>query len=340
MKSKTNPVRIGAPALRWRIALLTVVGICCVSCASVSRVMGIEKGSIAITYYAPTWGPDEKNQEVVYFLKQVMLESRTEEMSRIYFCSVKPDGTERKEIGQLWKENPDQYFENFAVAVTMDVNAATKRAAIGVELGQRGGIFIVNLDGTGLRSLWPKQWKEDRPKEAGNPSWSPDGQWLAFQELREERAIYLYRIVKCRSDGSDYAPLTERDAVNYQPAWSPDGSQIAFVEDPKRHLCLMRPDGTEKRDTNAWGWHPRWSPDGKCILHDANQVIDPASGKRIRLYQPDLPLYPTWGEAGFAFCAAEGIGFTELDGKTTRWLLKNLSRGAKSADIESERFRW
>jgi hypothetical protein len=199
--------------------LATTIAVALVGCASFYESIGVEPkkpqgnapsagATIAVMYYAPAWGPDTNGEEVVYFLKQVMLRSRADEQNRIYFCSIKPDGTDRREIARLWKENPDQYFENFAVAVTMDVNAATKRAAIGVELGERGGIFIVNLDGTGFRSLWPKEWNEDRPTKAGYPTWSPDGKWLAFHEHRFEGGRYLYRIVKCKPDGTDYMPLT------------------------------------------------------------------------------------------------------------------------------------
>src|SRR5882724_6817613 len=253
-----------------RAGLLSSVVIWCFGCTSVSRVMGVERASIAVTYYAPAWGPNEKGEEIVYFLKKVTMESGSDELHRIYFCSVRPDGTGRKEIAWLWKDQPDQFFENFATAVTMNVNGTTKQVAAGVEQGQRGGLFVFSLDGSGFRPLWPKVWSEGRPATAGYPTWSPDGKWIAFHEQYDRPGLYGYRIAKCRDDANDYMVLTDRDGSNAQPTWSPKGDSIAYTdfrvgEFQEPHLFLMRPDGTDKQDTKQWGRRPCWSPDGKMI---------------------------------------------------------------------------
>jgi hypothetical protein len=151
-------------------------------------------------YYAPAWGPNKKGEQVAYFLKQVNLEAPAHGENRIYLCSIKPDGSQRREIAQLWKDQPGQWLEPYATAATMEINAATRRAAIGVEQGNRSGVFVVDLDGKYFKSLWPKEWNEDRPKAAGYATWSPDGRCIAFQEYRFEGGTNLYRIVKCDAD--------------------------------------------------------------------------------------------------------------------------------------------
>lgn len=61
----------------------------------------------------------------------------------------------------------------------------------------------------------------------GQPSWSPDGQWLAFsgfQQYAQTPAQYDLWLV--RPDGSDLLRLTD-DATNSTDArWSPDGTRI------------------------------------------------------------------------------------------------------------------
>ncbi|HEV7767379.1 MAG TPA: Tol-Pal system beta propeller repeat protein TolB, partial [Thermoanaerobaculia bacterium] len=48
------------------------------------------------------------------------------------------------------------------------------------------------------------------------PTWSPDGQWIAFQSDRKGRKWQVFRM---RADGSDLLQLTF-DSENKEPDWS------------------------------------------------------------------------------------------------------------------------
>ena len=63
-----------------------------------------------------------------------------------------------------------------------------------------------------------------------SPSWSPDGQTLAFVSDRDDHSfICLFR--NADQPIRYIAPSTSRDAM---PIWSPDGKSIAFVRQPGR----------------------------------------------------------------------------------------------------------
>jgi Tol biopolymer transport system component len=139
-------------------------------------------------------------------------------------------------------------------------------------------------------------------------------------------------------------PLTERNEINYQPAWSPTEDLIAYVSHKERHLYLMKPDGSQKRDTKAWGEKPRWSPDGKYLLH-ARSVIDAETGDRVRIYRADkekqsIQMWPKWGKSGFVFVDSKKIGFTTPEADMTVPLLKNVMRRGSASDLNKEAYRW
>jgi eukaryotic-like serine/threonine-protein kinase len=64
-----------------------------------------------------------------------------------------------------------------------------------------------------------------RPFEAPAPS--PDGGWLAFNNLGPQMNIFV-----SRGDGTGIRQLTNDRARNRFPTWSPDGRQIAFLSKP------------------------------------------------------------------------------------------------------------
>ena len=90
-------------------------------------------------------------------------------------------------------------------------------------------IYVANEDGSGIYQL------TEGAVSCGNPSWSPDGKWIAFSTTRSGK-VNLWRI---RVDGGEAERLTDAPtgvvAVGspYTAVtrfkWSPDGKQIAFI---------------------------------------------------------------------------------------------------------------
>lgn len=90
---------------------------------------------------------------------------------------------------------------------------------------RRGGswdLHILDLESGQLRQL------TDTLGYEGNPTWSPDGQWIAFEAYYGDNFdIWILPL-----DGSQPAiKLTDHPGVDLSPAWDPGGRRIAFISD-------------------------------------------------------------------------------------------------------------
>jgi len=103
------------------------------------------------------------------------------------------------------------------------------------------------------------------------PSWSPDGKWIAFSSIRNGKDFDIWIM---DADGKNLRRLTNDSVPDRMPSWSPDGKQIAFAS--KRNatnefdfdIWIMDADGsnlTQLTRSPSMDIEPSWSPDGKWI---------------------------------------------------------------------------
>lgn len=107
-------------------------------------------------------------------------------------------------------------------------------------------VWLINADGTEERQLTPPGFI------AGEPDWSPDGEWIIFASypLEEYGGPYISNLYRIRPDGSDMEQLTyyEDDMIRaVSPHYTPDGELVLFTARtrPGMRLWAMPANGGE-----------------------------------------------------------------------------------------------
>lgn len=119
-------------------------------------------------------------------------------------------------------------------------------------------IYIMDSDGANVQRMTDGGY-------ATSPSWSPNGQFLAFAWDRKYgpgapggQDIYIMDIASKR-----WVQLTHEAGANDFPSWSPDGRHIVFQrkQDGRTEIWSTLADGTEQQQLTHEGWNamPNWS---------------------------------------------------------------------------------
>jgi TolB protein len=128
-----------------------------------------------------------------------------------------------------------------------------------VFVSDRGGqpsLYLSNSDGTNAQKI-------DLPDMGYvvDPSWSPNGQLLAFSWRRPSGNydIYVMDIVS-----RQLVELTRDEGRNERPSWAPDGRHLVFesTRTGTRQIWSMLADGSQPHQLTSEGQNesPNWSP--------------------------------------------------------------------------------
>ena len=166
------------------------------------------------------------------------------------------------------------------------------------------GLFVVNVDGSGLRRLTP------RGTSVFTYQWSPDGKLIAYIDQR-------FSLWLVRPDGTGHKlllPTSQLSSVGL--SWSPDGKDIAMVSpgpnaNPRTAVCAKMalyvvPIGGGKptvvsQPRRGIGCGVAWSPLGGEIAYgDGGEVLGVISrnGGRPRLLLTSGVGAPQWSPDG------------------------------------------
>jgi TolB protein len=162
-------------------------------------------------------------------------------------------------------------------------------------------LWVVGANGSNPHEVFPCLG-DDACLGIGNPSWSPDGQWLAFSLAKgpfvsdNPSDVSIWAI---HPDGTGLRQITHpigfQQSFDDHPQWSPDGTRIVFQRNAAPdhfkseiwtanssdggNLVRVSPPGVNGSD------HPDWSPDGKWIIFRTDNGV-PGSAK-VFLAHPD-----------------------------------------------------
>jgi Tol biopolymer transport system component/imidazolonepropionase-like amidohydrolase len=188
---------------------------------------------------------------------------------------------------------------------SMSVAVSPDGATLAVDL--QGSIWTVPaVGGTATRIT-------DIFNDARQPSWSPDGKWIAFFAYRDGG----YDLWAIAPDGTQQHKLTWGAFDDREPVWSHDGTRIAFSSDRGSPLgsdyniwTLNVGSGelTQVTKEPADDFMPSWSPDDKEIAfastrenQQAAWAINLATGAERKVgtpYSRGRIDAPSWGPGG------------------------------------------
>jgi len=123
----------------------------------------------------------------------------------LQICAVRPDGSD---ISVLFSRTGER-------ATSPDISPDGKKLVFSFAPADEPGnieIYAAHADGGNLRRL------TDDPAADDEPSWSPDGQWIAFHSDRGGN----FDIYIMRPDGSDVRRLTSDPSDDVDPDWGPE----------------------------------------------------------------------------------------------------------------------
>ena len=167
---------------------------------------------------------------------------------------------------------------------TADVSPAGESLVV-----QRGGIqrdlFIVGVDGTGLRPITNDAYNDHAPR------WSPDGSRILFYS----DSSGSYQLAMINPDGSGFQQLTNAAFDLRDPIPDPDGSRLAYNDVRRRGGAFTMETGKAwdeqspvklplLTDGDESFLASSWSPDGKWLAGYGNDPTRTAVSDGIYIY--------------------------------------------------------
>jgi TolB protein len=144
-------------------------------------------------------------------------------------------------------------------------------AAQGTAPAQTFQLIVADADGANQRLILESRFP------LMSPSWSPDGQWLAYVSFETKHSAVYVQLVRT----GERRQASARAGVNGAPEWSPDGKKLALTlggrgGNPDIYvLDLATQDLQRVTDDPAIDTEPVWAPDGRSLYFTSDRAGNP-----------------------------------------------------------------
>lgn len=187
---------------------------------------------------SPTWSPDGSKLAYVSFEKKKPI---------VFVQSL----SGQRMVLANFKGN------NSAPAWAPDGN----RLAIVLTYGANSQLYIINVDGSGLKQLITSNAIDTEP------TWSADAKWIYFSSDRGGKP----QIYKVSSSGGEPQRVTFEGAYNVSPRLSPDGKSLAMIRNDGGKFRVALQDLSNGQvqllSEGAQDESPSFAPNGRVILY-------------------------------------------------------------------------
>ncbi len=215
--------------------------------------------------------------------------------------------------------------------------------------------FIANTDVGGGNRIWispvaggPPVTLARGPAEQDLPTWSPDGNWIAFAENLGAFTFGKWSLLKTRVGSSATPEVLVPDIAPLSPSkWSRDGAWIAY--NGRGGLSIVSPDGKSTRVIYEEPWMAfDWSDDSRRLfgirLSDDGKHLAFASvdidSRAERVYVAELAPMPVAYRPvrGFTRMSATTFLTSIVHVSSDIWLLDGVQPGASTWTRLTSRF--
>src|SRR5712671_3713504 len=151
---------------------------------------------------------------------------------------------------------------------------ATRIAYVSVEgqpPAQKFQLIVADADGENQRLVLESRYP------LMSPSWSPDGQWLAYVSFENKKSAVYVQLVRT----GERRQVSARAGINGAPVWSPDGKKLALTlggsgGNPDIYVLELQTQNLARlTEDPAIDTEAAWAPDGKSIYFTSDRAGGP-----------------------------------------------------------------